>query len=118
MLASPGPGNKALGAVVFMSVLLVSENADGGQSVAQNAGEEVAALAALRLGEKFLSRSVLDDAAGGEEDHAVSDVTRETHFVGDEEEVAAFLLQFLDHVENLGGHLGIERARWFVEEEQ
>src|ERR1043166_687250 len=87
-------------------------------SVTQNAGEEVAALAAFGCGEELFGGGVFDDAARGEEGDAVGDVARETHLVGDEQEVTAFVFQLLDDGEDFGGHLGIESARRFVEEQE
>jgi hypothetical protein len=47
---------------------------------------------------------------------AVGEAAGKTHFVRDEEEVAALALDFLDEFEHLGGHFGIERGGRFVEE--
>ena len=62
-------------------------------------------------------RAFLDFAAG-EEGDLVGGYAGEGHFVGDQDEVAAFALEFLDHFEDLGGHLGVEGGGGLVEEEQ
>lgn len=66
----------------------------------------------------------LGDGAGfvelsvGDDGDLVSDAAGEAHFVGDEDEVAVFLAELLDHFEDLGGHFGIEGGSGFIEEEE
>ncbi len=49
--------------------------------------------------------------------HSVGGQARETHFVRDENEVGALFAKLLNHVEDLGGHLRVERGCRLIEED-
>src|SRR4051812_32101903 len=69
------------------------------------------------MSEQFAGRPVLYNATGREKGDAVRYMPGESHLVSDENEIAPLGLDLLDHVEDLGGHLGIEGAGRFIKEE-
>ena len=60
----------------------------------------------------------LEDLAVVEEGDLIGGYAGEGHLVGDEDEVASFALEFFDHFEDFGGHLGVEGGGRLVEEEE
>src|SRR5215210_1854596 len=86
--------------------------------VLQDASEKVATLRRRRRREKLRRYSRLDDASSGEEKHVVGSEASEAHFMRHQDEIPAFLLQLLDHLEHLGRHLRVESRRWLVEQQE
>jgi len=68
--------------------------------------------------EKLSSSRALKHAAIGDECDAVGRAACEAHLVGDENDGFAGFTEFHNHIENFGGHLGIESGCGFVEEEK
>ena len=86
--------------------------------MSQNAAEEVAADAALWIGEELICGGVLEDLAFGQESDHVCNVTGEAHFVRDQYEVAAFGFDLLDEIKDFSGHLRVQCACRFIEKQE
>jgi len=69
-------------------------------------------------GEDFFGWGALEYFALGQEGDLVGGYAGEGHLVGHEDQVAAFALKLLDHLEDLGSHLGVVGGGGFVEEEE
>ena len=72
----------------------------------------------LRAQEHVVRRPLLDDDALIHEDHAVGDLAREAHLVGDHDHGGALLGEIAHHTEDLTHQLGVERRRGLIEEHQ
>ena len=71
----------------------------------------------LGIGEEGFGSALLEDDAFVHEDDAAADVPGEGHLVRDDEHGHALVGKTLHDGEDLADHLGVERARRFVEQE-
>ena len=71
----------------------------------------------MRGREQFAGRTLFDNPALGEEGDVIADLAGESHFMGHEHEMPAFLLQKLDGLQDLRSHLRIQRRSGLIEEE-
>lgn len=95
-----------------------SESEPTWTSVFQNSLEKLLHGGLAGVCKKLSSSGALEHAAIGNECDAVGRATGEAHLVGDENDGFAGFTEFHNHIENFGGHLGIEGGCGFVEEEK
>src|SRR6266581_7721121 len=85
-------------------------------SMREYLGQEKLRALGARLAEEVLLLRVLDDLALIHEDHAVRDLAREAHLMGDDHHRHAFLRELDHHVQDLVDHFRVERGRRLVEQ--
>ena len=80
--------------------------------------EELPRTRLARRTEDLLGRPLLEDHSVVEEAHALRDVAGEAHLVGRDQHRHSLGGELSDDRENLGHELGIERARYLVQQEE
>jgi hypothetical protein len=61
---------------------------------------------------------MLNDPSSRQKRDAIGDMPGEAHLVGNQNEIAPFGLEFLNHIEDFRRHLRVERTSRFVEKQQ
>ena len=88
------------------------------ESVFQDPLQKTACGFMTGLVEKIPRRGAFGNPAVSNKCDKVSGVACESHFVGDEDDWFFGAAQFGDDIQNLGGHLGIERRGRLIEEQK
>lgn len=58
------------------------------------------------------------DSPVGQQRNLIGDLPGEAHFVRDQNKIAPLVAEFLDHIEDFGGHFRVERGSWLIKEKQ
>ncbi len=87
-------------------------------SILQNLSQERRRLAGRWLIKYLSDWAGLGDLAIVKKGDVIGDLAGEAHFVGYQDEIAAFFAEFFDHVEDFGGHFRVERGSGLIEEQE
>ena len=79
--------------------------------------KEIFCAGALRIGEELFGCVLLNYFALVHEHELRADFAGEAHLMGDDDHRHALAGELLHQVENLAYHLGVEGARWLIEED-